>query len=162
MTCFIHVAVRRSLNKSELFLSFTHVNFGILASKIKNLKGISPYFRRKYSKTPVARFYHFFFFHQCLTFVAKLYLSPHFLRFKAIKSISVPHLSANSRKNGFRYTRYLCLVTMLQASIPQFEKTIKPVCYCKVIDEAKKVRVRILVCSDNDITIQTMYKCCTT
>ena len=36
-------------------------------------------------------------FHQCFAFVAKLYLSPHFPRLEAIKSISVPRLSGNYR-----------------------------------------------------------------
>ena len=40
----------------------------------------------------------FFPVHQCFAFVVKLYLSPHFPRLEAIKSISVPRLSGNYQK----------------------------------------------------------------
>ena len=49
-----------------------------------------------------------FLFRQCLSFVAKLYLSFHFPRLEAIKSISVPRLSGNYLNKRFCFKTFSC------------------------------------------------------
>ena len=48
-------------------------------------------------------------FHQCFALVANLYLSPHFPRLEAIKSISVPRLSGNYQ-NKRRFLDFFVLL----------------------------------------------------
>ena len=86
---------------SAFFSNLTYANFEILASKIKNNKHMSPKFRGENGKTHITCLYHFSL-RQCFAFVAKLYLSSHFLRLEAITSISVPRLSSNYLKKRFQ------------------------------------------------------------
>ena len=73
-----------------LLSNLTYVNFGILGSKIKNKKHMSPKFSGKYRKTHVLYFYHF-----SLPSMSSCILSPNISKHEAIETISLPRLSGN-------------------------------------------------------------------